>query len=79
MVTKELEIGGLVRHRERPGVWRVVGLDMPDALIEPWDDAGAGLCHVAEAYEIKAPVRALSRLLPGRSSPAERAIAVATA
>ena len=65
-----LELGGLVRHRERPGVWRVLGIAGIRAEIEPWDDLAAGAFHASEAYTVFARVHLLSRLRPGRE-PAE--------
>ncbi len=67
-----IPLGGLVEHVLRPGVWRVLGLDRLDGetavVIEPWDDAAAGACHVAEAYSLVVPARLIRRLRPGRSN-----------
>jgi hypothetical protein len=69
MNTERLEPGALVRHRARPGIWRIVGVIGWRAEIEPWDDLAGGSLHPAEAYSIQAPVQLLSRALPGRSAP----------
>lgn len=62
------EPGSLVRHLQRPGVWRVVGVIGREAEIEPWDDQAAGAFHAAEAYAICAKVPLLRRLVPGRAA-----------
>ena len=65
VASENLELGALVRHRERPGVWRVLGLGGVWTKIEPWDDAAAAAYHESEAYVITARVQLLSRLRPG--------------
>ena len=70
IMQNEFEAGALVQHRDRPGVWRVMGIAKIHAAIEPWDDTAAASFHASEAYDIVAPIQELSRLIPGRSATA---------
>ncbi len=62
-----IEIGALVHHRGRPGVWRILGEAGELLVIEPWDDQAAGSFHASEAYELQAPCHLIRRLRPGRA------------
>ena len=67
MEASRFPCGGLVQHRLRLGVWRLVvpAIGQNGAVIEPWDDAAAATLHAAEAYEITVPRRLLRRIEPG--------------
>ena len=57
--------GGLVRHRNRPGVWRVLAVSHLLAAIEPWDELAAASLEKSEAGVIFPRLEMLERLLPG--------------
>lgn len=71
MTERLWEPGALVAHRQRPGLWRIVGLvgepgAFGRAVIEPWDDLAAASFHPCEAYSVTARLAMLTRLSPGR-------------
>lgn len=68
MNKEHFKSGSLVRHRARPGVWRILGTIGWRAEIEPFDDLAGGSLHASEAYAITVPSLMLDRLVPASSA-----------